>query len=163
MNELEPPDVLARFLLSLGHRSESEFYLALFRAQEKERFAAICVDGPVVKYAIDVVALDLRFLSVLGLYPSVVLGVFDPAEANAQAVDLRERLERVGVAARIVAPDDSAAIATAAREGALPILALTQGARSRPADRVQQLGAIALALKTRKLIFLQRRGGLGQL
>src|SRR5438874_13818653 len=94
---MDPADVVLRFLESLGRRSESEFYLALFRATPKERFAAISVDANVARHATEAVVLDLRFLAALGLVPVVALGLFEPTDAAEHAQRIRRRLEKAGV------------------------------------------------------------------
>src|SRR3954471_4970158 len=90
VNALQPPDYLSRFLWSIGKRAEAEFYLALFRAEAKERFAAIAVDGPVVALALDALVVDLRFLAELGLVPIVLLGLLDASDAENHAIALAE-------------------------------------------------------------------------
>ena len=95
-------EVVLRFLESVGRRSDAEFYLSLFRAEAKERFATLCVDGPVIDDALDAVALDLRFLTSLGLFPVVVVGLFDADMSATHAELLLQGLTRVGVAARLL-------------------------------------------------------------
>src|SRR5262249_32259832 len=85
---VEPADVVLRFLESAGRRSEAEFYLEHFRAEAKERFAAIHVSPGVMRHAAEAVAVELRFLAALGLVPVVLLGVVDPAEAPTHAARL---------------------------------------------------------------------------
>src|SRR5260370_41042851 len=92
-----PADVVLRFLESVGSRRESDFYLALFRAGEPERFAAISVDANVARHAAEAVTLDLRFLAALGLFPVVFFGLFESTEAMEQASRLGRRLDKAGV------------------------------------------------------------------
>ena len=66
------------FLESVGRRSEAEFYLRMFHGLPKESFAIIVPGGPVVRSALGSIVEQLRFLSDLGLYATVVLGLFDP-------------------------------------------------------------------------------------
>src|SRR5690242_14724347 len=131
---MEPSDVVLRFLESVGSRREADFYLALFRAGEPERFAAISVDANVARHAAEAVTLDLRFLSALGLYPVVVLGVFESTEAMEQAVRLARRLERAGVKALLLGAEEPDLIerATAAtRAQTIPVVAFPVGAEGR--------------------------------
>ena len=157
-------DVALRFLESVGRRAEAEFYLDLFRAQPKERFAAISIDANVARHAIEAVVLDLRFLSNLGLSPVVVLGFFEPTEAPEQALRLRRKLDREGVMAEVVPHDEHTLtmIETNARAGVIPIIAFGPHAFGVPEERIARLSAILSALRTRKLIFLHRPGGLRQ-
>lgn len=155
---------MLRFLESVGRRSDAEFYLSVFRAEAKERFASICVDGPVVQDALDAVALDLRFLTSLGLYPLMVLGLFDAERAARHASALVVGLARAGVEARLLAPQASLAadIVQAARDGVVPVVSYDKQHGADEAARFAAFAALTVALQTRKVIFLQRRGGLRQ-
>lgn len=163
---MEPADVVLRFLESVGSRREADFYLALFRAGEPERFAAISVDANVARHASEAVTLDLRFLAALGLYPVVVLGLFESTEALEHATRLQRRLDKAGVRAVVLGahePDTAARAAEAARSQTIPILAFPV-AEAFPAGeaRFDALGELAAALRTRKIVFLHRPGGLRQ-
>src|SRR5438094_6153328 len=105
---MDPADVVLRFLESLGRRSEAEFYLALFRAEPKERFAAISVDANVARHATEAVTLDLRFLAALGLVPVVVLGLLDGKEAAEHGARIKRRLDRAGVPSAILSSEGAA-------------------------------------------------------
>jgi ribosomal protein S18 acetylase RimI-like enzyme len=156
---METSDVVLRFLESVGSRRESDFYLALFRAGEPERFAAISVDANVARHASEAVTLDLRFLAALGLYPVVLLGLFESTEAMEQATRLGRRLEKAGVRAVLLGsdePDMAVRAAAAARSQTIPIVVFPLTAQA----RFETLGTLVAALHTRKLIFLHRPGGL---
>jgi acetylglutamate kinase len=158
---MEPADVVLRFLESVGSRREADFYLALFRAGEPERFAAISVDANVARQAAEAVTLDLRFLAALGLYPVVLLGLFESTEAPEQATRLGRRLERDGVKALVLGahePDVMPRAAAATRAQTIPIVAFPAAAEA----RFDTLAALVASLRTRKLIFLHRPGGLRQ-
>ena len=94
--ELAPQDVVLRFLESTGRPSEARLYLDLFHARPREQFAAIAIDANVMSDAADAVVQDLRFLAALDLFPTVVLGIFQPADAAAHARVLSRHLERRG-------------------------------------------------------------------
>src|SRR3954465_10838955 len=131
---MEPADVVLRFLESVGSRRESDFYLALFRAGEPERFAAISVDANVARHASEAVTLDLRFLAALGLYPVVLLGLFESTEAMEQATRLGKRLEKAGVRAMLLGsdePDMAVRAAEAARSQTIPIVVFPLTAQAR--------------------------------
>jgi acetylglutamate kinase len=154
-------DVVLRFLEGVGRRSEAEFYLGLFRAEAKERFAAIYVDANVARHALDAVALELSFLASLGLSPVVVLGLIEPTDADEHAARLRRKLERSAVAARVVpAADRLADTAAACRAGVVPIVPFQLGDGATTDDRFTALGTLLTSLGTRKLIILHRPGGL---
>src|SRR6478735_8206045 len=99
---MEPAEAVLRFLDGLGRRSEAEFYLNLFRAEPKERFAAISVDANVARHATEAVVLHLRFLAALGLFPTVVLGLFEPTDAPDHAARIMRRLRRAEVPAEML-------------------------------------------------------------
>jgi acetylglutamate synthase len=158
---VDPSDAILRFLDGVGRRSEAEFYLALFRAESKESFATLVVEAAVLRHAFEAVVLDLRFLHGLGLVPVVVLGVFSPgAAALENAERLRRRMERnevpcevhrVGVAAE--------AVIASARAGRIPIVVFDTNGND-ASTRLDIVGDLVASLRTRKLIFLARRGGL---
>ncbi|WP_394842784.1 hypothetical protein LZC95_37650 [Pendulispora brunnea] len=163
------PDTISRFLWSIGKRAEADFYLALFRAETKERFATIAVDGPVLTHALDALVVDLRFLSELGLVPIIVLGLLDADDVIKHASSLALELARVDVSSTVIehpTPAEAAEAArVAARDGVIPILPLASppspASGGRPlADRFEMVRVFLDTIQTRKLIFLQRRGGI---
>lgn len=163
---MQPADVVLRFLESVGRRSEAEFYVQLFRSEPKEQFAALSVDSNVARYATEAVVLHLRFLHGLGLAPVVVLGLFEPADAHEHAARIRRRLERENVRAELVSPEDPRYLAERCSEltrtGILPVVALGASQGATPSLRAVALGRLLTSLKTRKLLFLHRPGGLKQ-
>ncbi len=163
--ELAPQEVVLRFLESTGRPSEARLYVDLFRARPREEFAAIAVDGHVMADAASGVAQDLRFLAALDLFPTVVLGLFQPADAADQARSLARRLEAEGVRFDVL-PAASAGLAgrltACARGGSVPVLVFDPADAESPADRLDRLGALLRELRTRKLLFLHRPGGLRQ-
>ena len=160
----ETPDAILRFMESIGHRSEAEFYLALFRAEKKESFANLCIEASVLRDASEAVVLDLRFLAGLGLTPVVSLGLTSASKAGAeQAEKLMRRLERAAVPSSVTPADEPALveiITDSARRGVIPIVAFTNGDGNDEPARWDALGALSDGLKTKKLIFVSRRGGL---
>src|SRR4051812_2573017 len=160
----ETTDAILRFMESIGHRSEAEFYLALFRAESKESFANLVIGASVLRDAAEAVVLDLRFLRGLGLVPVVSLGLSSAGAASAdQAERLQRRLERADVPSTAFAADAprlAEQITDTARSGVIPIVAFTTGVANDAVARFDALGDLSAGLKTRKLIFVSRRGGL---
>lgn len=160
----ETSDAILRFMESIGHRSEAEFYLALFRAEKKESFANLVIEASVLRDATEAVVLDLRFLAGLGLTPVVSLGLTSAGKAGAeQAERLMRRLERAAVPCSVSAADEPSLVRTItehARSGVIPIVAFTNGDANDEAARWDALGELSDGLKTKKLIFVSRRGGL---
>ncbi len=155
---MKPDEAVLKFLESVGRGSETEYYLRLFRSEDKESFAAICVASSTVRHALDAVVLDLSCLAALGLTPVVVLGLHDAEHAG---VNLRQLADRLGAAqvpfAALPPGSDPTEVAAAARGGALAVTAV-QGSDEN--ERFACLAALLTALRTRKLIFLQDEGGL---
>jgi hypothetical protein len=160
---MDAADAVLRFLESTGRRGDAEFYLRIFRAEAKERFATIAVNAQVAKVALDAVIVDLRFLAALGLTPVVVLGLVEPGEADEHASRVRRRLERQQVPA-VVLPDDGEDLvsraAEAARAGIIPVIPFDANDGSSVEQRFERLAGLIGGLRTRKLLFLNRSGAL---
>src|SRR5512140_2080675 len=133
--DLAPQDVVLRFLESTGRPSEARLYLDLFRARPREQFAAIAIDAHVMAGAADAVVQDLRFLAALDLFPTVVLGIFQPADAAAHARVLTRHLEAGGVGVEdlpAAAPGLAARLVAAAAAGRVPIVVFEPSAGEQP-------------------------------
>ncbi len=164
--DLAPQEVVLRFLESAGRPSEARLYLDLFRARPREQFAALAIDANVMAGAADAVVQDLRFLAALDLFPTVVLGIFNPSDAAAHARVLTRHLEAEGVGVESLpaaTPTDSRArVVASAGAGRVPVVVFDPAAAEQPGDRLTRLGALLRELQTRKLLFLHRPGGLRQ-
>ena len=163
--DLAPQDVVLRFLESAGRPSEARLYLDLFRARPREQFAALAIDANVMAGAADAVVQDLRFLAALDLFPTVVLGIFQPSDAAAHARVLTRHLEAEGVGVEelpAAEPGLAARLAASVGAGRVPVVVFTPAAAEQPGDRLTRLGALLRELQTRKLLFLHRPGGLRQ-
>lgn len=163
--ELSPQEAVLRFLESTGRPNEARLYVDIFRARPREQFASIAIDAHVMDDAASSVVQDLRFLAALDLVPSVVLGLFQPAEAAAHARNLGRRLEAEGVRFEEL-PESSDALAarvtSCACGGAIPVVVFAPARDEAPDTRLDRLGALLGLLQTRKLIYLHRPGGLRQ-
>ena len=132
---LAPQDVVLRFLESTGRPSEARLYLELFHARPREQFAAIAIDANVMSGATDAVAQDLRFLAALDLFPTVVLGIFQPADALSHARALARHLGDDGVAVEDLPATDmdlAARVTAAASAGRVPALVFAPSTGSSP-------------------------------
>jgi hypothetical protein len=160
------PEIIQRFLESVGQKADVELYLRLFRAQRKESFAVIAADAQIVKTALDPVHFDLRILAGLGLLPVVMLGLYEAKDADRQAERVREWLLEDAVPARVVAsgpqmgPDAVAAVRAAIAAGQIPLVSLEGAKETTTEARFRLLAGLAQALETRKVVFLSRRAGL---
>lgn len=163
--ELSPQEVVLRFLESTGRPTEARLYLDMFRARPREQFAALAIDGNVMSGAADAVVQDLRFLAALDLFPTVVLGIFQPADATGHARVLARHLEAEGVAVEHLFASEAglaARVTEAAAAGRVPVVVLEPAAGEQPPDRLARLGVLLRELQTRKLLFLHRPGGIRQ-
>lgn len=163
--ELAPQDVVLRFLESTGRPSEARLYIDLFRARPREQFAAIAIDGHVMADAASGVVQDLRFLAALDLFPTVVLGLFQPADSAAHARSLGRRLDAEGVRyEELSAGAERLAerLTACARGGAVPVLVFEPVEGEAADARLDRLGRLLRELQARKLLFLHRPGGFRQ-
>ena len=158
--------IIARFLESVGQKADVDLYLKLFRSQKKESFAVICASDRIVKTALDPFHFDLRILAGLGLTPVVVVGLFEPKDADRQAARIHEWLLEDEVRSQIVpiAPTLSPSLIEVIREtvhmNTIPLLSL-EPARDAPLEtRFTLLGDLLSGLESRKLLFLSTSAGL---
>jgi hypothetical protein len=151
------------FLESVGRRSEAEFYLRMFHGLPKESFAVIVPGGPVVRSALGSIVEQLRFLADLGLYTTVVLGLFDP---DTGATSSERLVKRLPAAALTPTPHEMSepglveAVREELRRERIPVLHFRKVEGETLEQRLLQLGELARQLGTRKLALLRRRGGL---
>jgi acetylglutamate synthase len=162
------PEIIQRFLESVGQKADVDLYLKLFRSQRKESFAILAAGAPVVRSALEQVHFDLRILTGLGLAPVVLLGLMEPKDADAQAARVRDWLVEDDVAARIITcgaavePAVLDAIRAAIAAGEVPLVTLEAAKDVNTEARFRLLAQLAEPLETRKIVFLSRRRGLEQ-
>jgi bifunctional N-acetylglutamate synthase/kinase len=160
------PEIIQRFLESVGNKADIDLYLKLFRAQRKDSFAILVAGAQIVKSALDPVHFDLRILADLGLIPVVLLGLFEPKDGDAQAQRVADWLIEDGVRCEIVRADAEMSPATidavraAIGRGAIPLVSLERAAAQSVDGRFRLLATLTDTLETRKLVFLSRRAGL---
>jgi acetylglutamate kinase len=155
-------EAVLTFLESVGRRSEAEFYLRMFHQLPKESFAIIVPGGPVVRYALGSIVEQLRFLADLGLYATVVLGLFDPEQGDASSERLVKRLPAASLAPSPHEMSEEglvAAVRDELRKERIPVLHFPKREGETLEERLAQLGMLAQSLGTRKLALLRRRGG----
>src|SRR5215831_17855567 len=162
-------EIIQRFLESVGQKADVDLYLRLFRAQRKDSFAILAANAQIVKTALDPVHFDLRILAGLGLLPVVMLGLFEPKDADRQAERVREWLLEDAVPARLVVtgaggPEEMAAAVAGVRAtiaaGEIPLVSLEGAAEMTTEARFRLLASLAESLETRKVVFLSRRAGI---
>jgi GNAT superfamily N-acetyltransferase len=158
-----PPDIVVTLVESVGRREDAEFYPRLFRELPKHSFAIVAPDASALHDAQGRVASDLRFLAHLGLFAPVVLGLFRPAEAEAQADALSRELGAARLKSRRYAAHVPRLVERLERdldESRIPIVVFSEKV---PLlfSRFAQLGEWARQLGVLKLVLLRGRGGVG--
>jgi acetylglutamate kinase len=160
------PDIIQRFLESVGQKADVDLYLKLFRSQRKESFAIIVADAQIVRAALDPFHFDLRILAGLGLYPVVLVGLLDARDADKQSQRIWEWLLEDEVPARVIGSgtDLPQEIQTAVHqtfdENTIPIVSLDAAKELAIDDRFRLLRTLAASLETRKIIFLSTSSGI---
>ncbi|MEI9953074.1 MAG: hypothetical protein WDO74_29860 [Pseudomonadota bacterium] len=167
MSVLAPASAAAEavltFLESVGRRSEAEFYLRLFLKLPPESFGIIAPGGTVIRYVLDSLVEQLKFLADLGLHAPVVLGLYDPERGASSSERLVKRLQLAGMDPY---PHEMGELGLAEklraelRADRLPVVHFRAIDGQSIEDRLNELGALAKALDTRKFVLLRRRGGL---
>lgn len=158
--------IITRFLESVGQKADVDLYLKLFRSQKKESFALICASARIVKTALDPFHFDLRILAGLGLTPVVVVGLFEPRDADKQATRVHEWLLEDDVRAQIVplAQTLSPGMVEVVREtvhmNTIPLLSLEPAQAASLEARFGLLRDLVTGLETRKVVFLSTSAGL---
>jgi hypothetical protein len=158
--------IITRFLESVGQKADVELYLKLFRSQKKESFAVICASARIVQTALDPFHFDLRILAGLGLTPVVLVGLYEPDDADHQAERIHEWLLEDKVRAQIVplppvlSPPLIEVIRETVHMNTIPLLSL-ESLREAPLDaRFALLRTLVSGLETRKVVFLSSSAGL---
>jgi hypothetical protein len=160
------PDIIHRFLESVGQKADVDLYLKLFRSQRKESFAIIAADAQIVRAALDPFHFDLRILAGLGLYPVVLVGLLDARDADKQSQRILEWLLEDEVPAKVIGSgtDLPQEIQTSVRqtleENTIPIVSLDAAKELAIDDRFRLLRSLAAGLETRKVIFLSTSSGI---
>ncbi len=162
-SQLIPPDIVLTLVESVGRREDAEFYLRLFRELPKHSFAIVAPDEPALEEPQGRVALDLRFLAHLGLFAPVVLGLFQPADAEGQADLLSRELGAVRLKSRRYvahAPRLVERLQVDLNESRIPIVVFSERMPTL-FSRFAQVGEWARLLAVLKLVLVRGRGGIG--
>jgi len=160
------PDIIHRFLESVGQKADVDLYLKLFRSQRKESFAIIVADAQIVRAALDPFHFDLRILAGLGLYPVVLVGLLDARDADKQSQRILEWLLEDEVPAKVIGSgtDLPQEIQTSVRQtleqNTIPIVSLAAAKEFAIDDRFRLLRTLAASLESRKVIFLSTSSGI---
>jgi len=160
------PDIIHRFLESVGQKADVDLYLKLFRSQRKESFAIIVADAQILRAALDPLHFDLRILAGLGLYPVVLVGLLDARDADTQSQRIQEWLVEDEVAAKVIASGTDlpqpikAEVEQTIQGNTIPIVSMGAAKEFDIDDRFKLLEELAAGLQTQKVIFLSASSGL---
>jgi bifunctional N-acetylglutamate synthase/kinase len=160
------PDIIHRFLESVGQKADVDLYLKLFRAQRKESFAIIVADAQIVRAALDPFHFDLRILAGLGLFPVVLVGLLDARDADTQSRRIYEWLIEDEVPAKVIGSGTDlphyiqTEVQRTLQENTLPIVSLDAAKELGIDERFRLLETLAAGLETRKIVFLSASAGL---
>jgi hypothetical protein len=160
------PDIIHRFLESVGQKADVDLYLKLFRSQRKESFAIIAADAQIVRAALDPFHFDLRILAGLGLYPVVLVGLLDARDADKQSQRILEWLLEDEVPAKVIGsgtdlPQEiQASVRQTLEQNTIPIVSLDAAKTLAIDDRFRLLRTLAASLESRKVIFLSTSLGI---
>ena len=160
------PDIIHRFLESVGQKADVDLYLKHFRSQRKESFAIIGADAQIVRAALDPFHFDLRILAGLGLFPVVLVGLVDARDADKQSQRVLEWLLEDEVPAKVIGsgtdlPQEiQSAVRETLQENTIPIVSLDAAKELAIDDRFRLLRTLAAGLQTQKVIFLSTSAGI---
>lgn len=153
-------EAVVRSLSAIGAIREAQFYVDVFKSQEPERFALIVIDPRCLKNPLlESLVSNIRILSDLGLYPTLLIGALDHDSTSVrfQSQRLSKELESVSVrtsklnvASYGLVPE----IKSKTARGRVPILELIEQ------NEKYNLTSLALKIRPNKIIFLQPSGGL---
>lgn len=153
----KPQDLVLRFLSSLGHKRDAEFYLNLFTSTKPESFAVIVLDEDVLRDELDSVLFEIRYLMRLSLYPVVLI---HSSNDFLERLEIESYFKRAKIALNFLSDDYSDSeklefIRQRIQKESLPLLHLDPDL-----DYIEEIVKLTNLLKTGKIIFLRKQGGI---
>lgn len=156
-SKLKPRDVILRFVDTIGHKQDAETYLKIFTSQTPESFAIVVLDEEVISQDLNAVIFDLRFLLQLGLFPVILTNSLD---SDKKLNDLLSYFEKAKVPLNYIldhldSDEKKEEIEKAIKDKALPLINI-----STDLSLSEEVAKVANLLKSKKVIFLSRGGGI---
>lgn len=146
-------DAIVRFMQTIGHTRDAEFYLELFTAERPESFAMVVADEALLQEELDALILDLHYLVKLGLFPVLV---FQTSKMAWTALDTEQVFHKAKLKTRLIDREASISrVSEAIRDKHIPIFIFDS--KTAPQGALLDM---ACALETKKMIFLNPRGAL---
>lgn len=152
-----PTENVLRFLDSLGHRQDAEGYLKIFTAQKPESFAIVVLDEDVVRDDLNPVIFDLRYLVRMGLFPVVMVNA---SSRTISAVDVEGYFEKARLPVKFLWSDTKPQELPEIVENRVQKNTLAMIHVDTDRNIFSEVGKVARILKTRKVLFLRKAGGL---
>lgn len=154
---IKPQDLVLRFMNSLGHKHDAEVYLKLFTSKNPESFAIIVIEDDVIKDDMDAIIFEIRYLMRLSLFPVVVM---QSGMEELERLEVENYFKKAKLAVGFLSNDLSETerqefIHDRIKKKSLPVLHLNL-----KQDLFAELAQMAANLKTGKVIFLRRHGGI---
>ncbi len=153
----KPQDLVLRFLNSVGHKRDADFYLDLFTSTKPESFAIIVVDEEVLRDDIDAMLFEIRYLMRLSLFPIVLMR---STNDYLEKLDIENYFKRAKIALNFLSDqynniEKLEFIKERIKKKTLPLMLLDPDL-----DLASELVKLANVLRTGKIIFLKRQGGI---
>lgn len=150
-------DLLLGFLNSPGHKRDADFYLSHFLSYPPETFAMIALGEDVLRSEMDTVLFGIRYLLRLGLFPVVLL---QSTNAFLEKMEIENYFKRAKLTLNFMSQDlddedEQDFVRKRISKGMLPLIHVD------PDKNIfKETWKHAHVLKTRKIFFLRKEGGL---
>jgi len=153
----KPQDLVLRFMHSVGHKQDAEFYLKLFSSSKPESFAVILLEEDILRDEIDAILFEIRYLMRLSLYPVVLIR---SSNDFMDKLEIENYFRKAKLSLNVLSNDSShndklAFIKERITRSQLPLIHIDPNL-----DIVNELTQLANTLRTSKIIFLKRGGGI---
>ncbi|MBF0105455.1 MAG: hypothetical protein HQM16_09030 [Deltaproteobacteria bacterium] len=153
----KPQDLVLRFLNSVGHKLDADFYLKLFSSSSPESFAVIVLEEDILKDEMDAVLFEIRYLMRLSLYPVVLIR---SSKDFLERLEIESYFKKAHIALNFLSneySDDEKLefIRARIKKQTLPLLHLEPDL-----DMIDEISKLATLLRTSKVIFLRKTGGI---
>lgn len=154
---LKPQELVLRFMDSVGHKRDAETYLKIFTSQKPEGFAIIVLDEEALSEDLDAIIFDLRYLVKLSLFPVVLIHASDE---SLQRLEVESYFQKAKLAVSFLSNELNPLeklefIQSRIKKNTLALIPVDSDE-----NIFSEVGKLANTLKTKKIIFLKRMGGI---
>ncbi|HLD44024.1 MAG TPA: hypothetical protein VJC18_01210, partial [bacterium] len=152
-----PQDLVLRFMHSAGHKKDAEFYINLFSKTKAESFAIIVLEEEGLRDEFDSILFEIRYLLRLSLYPVVLIRSTSDYMGD---LELENYFKKAKLTSNVLSHESTQDeklefVEQRIRRRELPVLHLDP-----QRDIILELTNLANLLRTSKIIFLKRSGGI---